>query len=107
MAIKLLEEGERDFVLLEREHDVGGVWRDNTYPGCACDVHSRVYSFSFALNPDWSRAFSPSVEIRRYLRDTAERFGVMPHVRFGQDLRSATWDEGAQRWRVETSDGAI
>lgn len=107
MAIKLLEDGERDFVVLERERDVGGVWRDNTYPGCACDVHSRVYSFSFALNPEWSRAFSPSGEIWRYLRDTADRFGVTPHVRFEHDLLAAAWDDDARLWRVATSKGSF
>ena len=69
MAIKLLREGERDFVLLERADEIGGTWRDNTYPGCRCDVPSHLYSFSFAPNPNWSSTFSPQPEILEYLRD--------------------------------------
>ena len=72
MAIRLKQEGEHDFVLLERASDVGGTWRDNTYPGCRCDVPSHLYSFSFAPNPSWSRTFSPQPEILAYLRDCAE-----------------------------------
>ena len=82
MAIKLLREGERDFVLLERADEIGGTWRDNTYPGCRCDVPSHLYSFSFAPNPNWSSTFSPQSEILEYLRDTANRHGVLPHVSF-------------------------
>src|SRR5690242_21725970 len=67
MAIRLLSEGERDFVVLERADSVGGTWRDNTYPGCACDVPSHLYSFSFALNGEWSHVFSRQPEIRAYL----------------------------------------
>lgn len=107
MAVKLLEDGERDFVVLERAADVGGVWRDNSYPGCACDVQSQVYSFSWALNPSWSRAFSPSAEIWKYLRDVAERFGVMPHMRFEHDLVEARWDDDARVWRLTTSRGQM
>src|SRR5215210_2835076 len=73
-AIKLDEAGERDFVVVERGSDVGGTWRDNTYPGAACDVPSQLYSFSFALKPDWSRSFSEQPEIQSYLEDvTTER----------------------------------
>ena len=107
MAIRLLEDGERDFVVLERAGEVGGTWRDNTYPGCRCDVPSHLYSFSFAPNPTWSSTFSPQPEILDYLRDVARRFGVMPHVRFHTRLESADWDEGESRWRLETSQGQI
>ena len=107
MAIRLLREGERDFVLLERADDIGGTWRDNTYPGCRCDVPSHLYSFSFAPNPSWSSTFSPQPEILGYLRDVAARFGVRPHIRFGTELESAAWDEGGARWRLETSAGPI
>ena len=72
MAIRLKQEGEHDFVLLERAGDIGGTWRDNTYPGCRCDVPSHLYSFSFAPNPNWSSTFSPQSEILDYLRDTRE-----------------------------------
>jgi cation diffusion facilitator CzcD-associated flavoprotein CzcO len=105
MAIRLKQEGFRDFVLFERADDVGGVWRDNTYPGCACDVQSHLYSFSFALNPGWSRAFSPQPEIHAYLRDCAERFGIRPFIRFHHTVLEARWDDGRQRWRLETSAG--
>ena len=77
MAIRLREAGIDDFVVLEKADDVGGTWRDNSYPGCACDVPSHLYSFSFAPNPDWTRTFSPQPEIRDYLRGCAERYGVM------------------------------
>jgi cation diffusion facilitator CzcD-associated flavoprotein CzcO len=107
MAIKLKEEGEHDFVLLERAGDIGGTWRDNTYPGCRCDVPSHLYSFSFAPNPDWSSTFSPQDEILDYLKDCAERFGVMPHVRFHTELESASWDDDDALWRIETSDSPI
>jgi cation diffusion facilitator CzcD-associated flavoprotein CzcO len=80
MAIRLRQEGEEDFVLLERAGDIGGTWRDNTYPGCRCDVPSHLYSFSFAPNPNWSSTFSPQSEILDYLKNCAERYGVMPHV---------------------------
>jgi cation diffusion facilitator CzcD-associated flavoprotein CzcO len=107
MAIRLLKDGERDFVVLERAGDVGGTWRDNTYPGCRCDVPSHLYSFSFAPNPNWSSTFSPQPEILEYLREVARRFGVMPHVRFHTELESADRDEAAGRWRLETSRGSM
>lgn len=104
-AIRLKQQGERDFVILERAADLGGTWRDNGYPGCACDVESHLYSFSFALNPDWSRSFSPRGEIWDYLRSCAERAGLQPHIRFGHEVREARWDEAAQRWAIETALG--
>ncbi len=107
MAIKLLREGERDFVLLERAGEIGGTWRDNTYPGCRCDVPSHLYSFSFAPNPNWSSTFSPQPEILDYLRDVAARFGVRPHIRFETEMESAEWDDAEARWRIETSQGPL
>jgi cation diffusion facilitator CzcD-associated flavoprotein CzcO len=107
MAIRLKEEGHDDFVVLERGEDVGGTWHYNTYPGCACDVPSHLYSFSFAPNPDWSQTYSPQPEIREYLRRTADRFGIRPHVRTGHDVFGAEWDEDSQRWLLETSQGAF
>lgn len=106
-AIRLRQEGIRDFVVLERADDVGGTWRDNTYPGCACDVQSHLYSFSFAPNPEWSRSFSRQPEIQAYLRRCAEEHGVLPHVRFGHEVRAAAWDEEAQRWRLDTAGGPV
>ncbi len=107
MAIRLKQEGEEDFVLLERAGDIGGTWRDNTYPGCRCDVPSHLYSFSFAPNPNWSSTFSPQPEILDYLRDCAERYGVMPHVRFETELEEARWDTEEELWRIETSSGPL
>ncbi len=105
MAIRMKQEGFRDFVILERANDVGGVWRDNSYPGCACDVQSHLYSFSFAPNPGWSRSFSPQPEIHAYLRDCADRFGIRPSIRFNHTVHEARWDDVQQRWRIETSQG--
>lgn len=102
-AIRLKQRGVEDFVILERADDVGGTWRDNTYPGCACDVPSHLYSFSFALNPDWSHSYSRQPEIWDYLKRCAREFGVLPHVRFGTEVRSAEWRDG--RWHVVTSRG--
>ena len=76
MAIRLRRQGIEDFVVLERADDVGGTWRDNTYPGCACDVPSHLYSFSFAPNPEWSQTYSPQPEIRAYLQRCASEYGV-------------------------------
>src|SRR5688500_5073642 len=81
MAIRLKQAGIDDFQILERKSDVGGVWRDATYPGCACDVQSQLYSFSFAPNPDWSRKYSPQREILNYLKRCAEEFRITPHIR--------------------------
>ena len=105
MAIALKRRGETDFVLLERADDVGGTWRDNTYPGAACDVQSNLYSFSFAPNPDWGRSYSEQPEIQAYLRATADRFDVRRHCVFGADVTAARWDDAAQRWLVSTAAG--
>jgi cation diffusion facilitator CzcD-associated flavoprotein CzcO len=105
LAIGLIRRGTTDVVLFERAEDVGGTWRDNTYPGAACDVPSALYSFSFAPNPSWSRSFSPQREIQEYLRDCARRFGVLPHIRFGHEVTGAAWNEPARQWEIETSRG--
>src|SRR5579859_6209408 len=103
MAIQLKRHGYKDFVVIERAADIGGTWRDNTYPGCACDIPSHLYSFSFALNPHWSRAYSPHYEIRDYLRRCAERFGILPHIRCSSELLDASWSEDDQCWHITTS----
>ena len=105
LAIRLRRRGIDDVVVFERGDDVGGTWRDNTCPGAACDVPSVLYSCSFAPNPDWTRSFSPQADIQAYLRRCAERFGVLPHVRLGQEVLATTWDEEAQRWVVDTTGG--
>jgi cation diffusion facilitator CzcD-associated flavoprotein CzcO len=106
-AIRLKQEGFEDFVILERASDVGGTWRDNTYPGCACDVESHLYSFSFAPNPEWTHSFSPQPEIWAYLKRCARDFGLLPHIRFQHEVREAVWEEDAQQWRIETSQGSF
>ncbi|MCW2681321.1 MAG: FAD-dependent pyridine nucleotide-disulfide oxidoreductase, partial [Frankiales bacterium] len=106
-AVRLRERGRLDFVVIERGHDVGGTWRDNSYPGCACDVPSHMYSFSFAPNPDWTRAFSSQPEIEAYLQRVARERGVLPHVRFGTELLAARWDAPSATWTVETSRGTV
>ncbi|TDD12638.1 NAD(P)/FAD-dependent oxidoreductase [Kribbella turkmenica] len=103
MAVRLKQAGYDDFVVLERADDVGGTWRDNTYPGCRCDVPSHLYSFSFAPNPDWSSTFSPQPEIEDYLRNVTDRFGVRRHIRFGRAVEEARWEDG--QWRIRTSQG--
>jgi cation diffusion facilitator CzcD-associated flavoprotein CzcO len=103
-AIRLKEAGE-DFVILDKTDDIGGTWAVNTYPGCMCDVPSHLYSFSFALNPHWSRVFSPQPEIWDYLRDCADRFSLRPHIRFGTEVTGAQWDDARQQWQVDTTDG--
>jgi cation diffusion facilitator CzcD-associated flavoprotein CzcO len=107
MAIRLREEGVEDFVVLERDTDVGGTWWANTYPGCQCDIPSHLYSFSFAPNPDWTRTYPKQPELRDYLRRTAERFGVYEKVRLGCRVDAAAWDEDAGLWRLDTTDGAL
>ncbi len=104
-AIRLKQRGEEDFLVFERAGQLGGVWRDNTYPGCACDVESHLYSFSFARNADWSRSYSPQAEIRAYLEACTDRFGVRPHLRFHHAVEEATWDAVAARWNLRTSGG--
>jgi cation diffusion facilitator CzcD-associated flavoprotein CzcO len=107
MAHRLKQDGREDFVVLERADDVGGTWRDNTYPGCRCDVPSHLYSFSFAPNPDWSTTFSPQPEIQAYLKRVAADQGLLAHVRLGCELEDARWDPAARLWRLRTSSGEI
>ncbi|HET6167627.1 MAG TPA: NAD(P)/FAD-dependent oxidoreductase [Marmoricola sp.] len=106
-AIKLDEAGQSDFLVLDKGATVGGTWRDNTYPGAACDVPSQLYSFSFAPNPEWSRSFSPQPEIQAYLEDVARRSGVLDRFRFGVVVEDAAWDDDDQVWRVSTSAGSV
>jgi cation diffusion facilitator CzcD-associated flavoprotein CzcO len=107
MAIRLKQEGTRDFVVLERASDLGGTWHYNTYPGCACDVPSHLYSFSFAPNPRWSETYSKQPEIRAYLKRVADEYGVRPQIRFNHTVESASWNEQDKRWEIETDHGPI
>ncbi|MBP2187906.1 flavin-containing monooxygenase [Nocardia goodfellowii] len=103
MAITLQRAGFTDFTVFEKTSAIGGVWRDNTYPGLTCDLPSRIYQFSFAPNPEWSSFFSPGAEIDRYLTDVAHRHNLEPHIRFDTEVRSAEFDGTA--WTVRTDDG--
>lgn len=104
-AIRLRQKGFTDFLVFEKAGEIGGTWRDNTYPGCACDVPSHLYSFSFAPNPRWSDTFSGQKEIWGYLRDCTERFGIRPHLRLGHEVHVAAWNDDVQRWILTTSQG--
>ena len=104
-AIQLEKAGIRDYVILEKADEVGGTWRDNSYPGCACDVQSHMYSFSYEQNPDWSRSFSPAPEIFQYLKDVTDKYRLRRKIRFGVELTGATWDDTTRRWHVHTKTG--
>jgi cation diffusion facilitator CzcD-associated flavoprotein CzcO len=104
-AIQLKRRGHHDFVVFEKAEEIGGTWRDNSYPGCACDVPSHLYSFSFALNPQWSDTYSGQAEIWDYLRGCVDRFGLGRHLRLGCRVENAVWDPTASRWRLATATG--
>jgi cation diffusion facilitator CzcD-associated flavoprotein CzcO len=105
MGYELKRAGIGSFVILERADGPGGTWRDNSYPGAACDVPSHLYSFSFEPNPAWTRFFAPQREIRDYLRHCLEKFGLAGKVRYGREVTSARLDAGRGRWRVTTRNG--
>ncbi|KAA1424459.1 NAD(P)/FAD-dependent oxidoreductase [Mumia zhuanghuii] len=107
MAMKLAEAGRDDFVILEKADEVGGTWRDNTYPGCACDVPSHMYSFSYELNPRWSNSFSGQPEIWDYMRKVADEHGIRKRIHFGKEVVGAHWDDDRRRWAIHTSDGDV
>lgn len=103
MAIRLKQGGYDDFVVIEKATDIGGTWRDNTYPGCACDIPSQLYSFSFAPNPNWSHMYPSQPEIRDYLRHCADRFEILPHILWNNAVTDASWHDNDQRWHITTS----
>jgi cation diffusion facilitator CzcD-associated flavoprotein CzcO len=103
-ATMLRRAGYEDVTVFEKEERIGGVWQKNTYPGAACDIPSHLYEFSFAPN-SWSRRYAQQAEIHAYIEGVARRFGVMEKVRTGTEVESASWDEEAGRWRLETSAG--
>ena len=107
MAIRCRQSGIDDFVVFERDAEVGGTWWANTYPGCQCDIPSHLYSYSFAPNSDWTRTYPLQPEIREYLRHCCDRFGVRDHIRFSCPVRSADWDEVDGVWRIDTPDGSF
>lgn len=107
MAIRLRQEGEHDFVVLERSDQIGGTWRDNSYPGCAVDVESHLYSLSFAANPEWTQLYSPQAEIWDYQLALVEEHGLEPHLRLGHEVVGADWGAEAGLWHVRTSQGPV
>jgi cation diffusion facilitator CzcD-associated flavoprotein CzcO len=104
-AVRLKRAGIDDVLLFEKSGDVGGVWRDNAYPGAACDVPSHLYSLSFAPRADWSRRFAPQSEIHQYLRAVARDFDVLRHIRFHAEVLAAAFDDETGRWRLTLADG--
>lgn len=106
MALKLKSAGETSFAILEKASEVGGTWRENTYPGCGCDIPSHLYSYSFEPNPDWPEIYSAQPDILAYIKGVAEKHGLYGHIRFGAEVTGAAWDEGARLWRIRTADGA-
>ncbi|WP_242903955.1 flavin-containing monooxygenase [Actinomadura terrae] len=107
MAIGLKRSGFHDFVVLEKSDSLGGTWHDNTYPGCACDVPSHMYSFSFELNPGWTQMFAPQPEIRAYMERVADAYRVRDHIRFGHAVESMEYDGAARRWNLTLDDGRV
>src|SRR5436305_8522425 len=107
MAMALKDGGFDDFVVLERADDLGGTWRDNTYPGCACDIPSVLYSWSDAQNPRWTRACAAQQEIWDYMREEVARHGVLDRIRLRTEVLGARWDADARRWEIETSRGTV
>jgi cation diffusion facilitator CzcD-associated flavoprotein CzcO len=104
-AIRLEKAGRTDYLIIERGNDLGGTWRDNTYPGAACDVQSQLYSFSFALSTEWSRIYPGQQEIQAYLRRTAEKFRVTERIKFDCAMVAAQWDEHKKLWSITTTNG--
>lgn len=107
MAIRLQQAGIHDIVILERGTEVGGTWRDNQYPGAACDIPSNLYSYSFAQNPNWSRSFSGSREILGYIHHLVKEFGLERYIRFGKNVQDLKFDEKKGLWNATTSEGEV
>ncbi|MDB5071023.1 MAG: NAD(P)/FAD-dependent oxidoreductase [Candidatus Eremiobacteraeota bacterium] len=106
MAIRMKQRGMSSFLVLERASDVGGTWRDNRYPGCACDIPSVLYSFSFERDATWTRVFPRQGEILDYLRRCADKYRIRSHIRFDTELLDAAYDEPSATWRLRTSGGS-
>ncbi len=103
MGIRLQQAGYSNFTILEKAPSLGGTWRDNTYPGVACDVPAYYYSYSFRQNPDWSRKFAPGAEILNYFEQVAQEYNLLPHIEFNKTATRATFD--GSRWHIQTDDG--
>lgn len=107
VGIELNNKGINNFVIFEGESDVGGSWRTNTYPGCACDVPSHLYSYSFEPNPKWPEAYSRQDDIRKYIEHCADKYNLRNNIRFNTRVTDATFDEEKGHWVVTTHDGKI
>lgn len=107
LGVKLKAAGLNDFVILEKSDCVGGVWRENHYPGAACDVPSHLYSFSFEPRADWPRKYAAQADILDYLVHCARKYGLEPHIRFGAEVTDARWDDAASHWVVRTRAGDV
>ena len=105
MAIKLKKSGIEEFTIFEKSSNLGGTWFDNTYPGCACDVPSHFYSYSFELKTDWTRVYSSSEEIRRYLEFCAEKYQIVSNIKFNTEINSASFLSKKNVWELKTSNG--
>jgi cation diffusion facilitator CzcD-associated flavoprotein CzcO len=105
MGIRLKQAGIDTFTILEKAGSLGGTWRDNDYPGAACDVQSHLYSFSFEPNPSWSRMFAEQREIRSYLEHCAQKYGLLPHLRFDREVKRTDFDEASSTWTVTLAGG--
>jgi cation diffusion facilitator CzcD-associated flavoprotein CzcO/acetyl esterase/lipase len=106
-GVKLKRAGIHDFVILEKQHGLGGTWWDNTYPGAHVDVPAPAYSFSFAPNPDWTRRFASAPEIQAYMQRLAARFGLLAHLRLGTQITDASFDDATGHWRIRTDKGDV
>ena len=107
MAIRLKQAGIHHFKLFEKGHDVGGTWRDNTYPGCACDIKSQLYSYSFEPSANWSNLYAKQGEIYQYIRHCADKYGIYPHVQFDCAVTAARFDAEAGQWQLTLSTGEV
>lgn len=107
MGIRLLQDGRRDFVILEKGSEVGGTWYYNQYPGAECDVQSHMYSYSFAGKADWNKRYGDWREIHQYILDVTERYGLRPHIRLNQEVVGARFDPDAVLWRLTLASGEI
>ena len=105
MGIGMQKKGLNDYIIIEKSTEVGGTWRDNSYPGCACDVQSHLYSYSFTNKSDWTKRYAPWNEIQQYILDTVAEYNVRPNIRFGLEVNSAEFDEKSAIWTVGTADG--
>ncbi|MTA88012.1 MAG: NAD(P)-binding protein, partial [Actinobacteria bacterium] len=104
-GVMAIEQGIDSFVILERAKAVGGTWRDNTYPGCACDIPSHLYSFSFAQNSEWSRSYPAQPEIEDYLERVTDRYKLHSHIRFGFDVAEVRWIQERTCWSITSREG--